>query len=95
MNKNDRRQLKSAVEMYCTTVKQALLELREIISKLKLSEEEKLERIPDNLQEGSQVANIEEAIELFEEVSEKLEDMEDMYEEIADTVGIDVSGNRR
>lgn len=90
MNKYDRRKLVSSIRKYCSIVLCANTDFSEIIDSMKSKEEEKLDNIPDNLKDGCQASNIQEAIDQLASIQESAETIEETCEEIADTSEVDL-----
>lgn len=88
MNRNDRRALRRAAERYLFRAHSAVEDFRCVVEDLKASEEEKLDNLPESLQEGPQVENIENSIDMLEDVLESIAAVEDECDEIADTLEI-------
>lgn len=90
MNKNDRRKLRTAARRCCILGRQASEVFKDIVEVLQVSEEDKLDNLPESLQDSPQAQNIESAIDDLNAILEALESSENAYEEIADIVGINI-----
>lgn len=90
MNKNDRRKLRTAARRCCSLGQQASEVFKDIVEVLQASEEEKLDNLPESLQDSPQARNIESAIDDLNAILEALESSENVYEEIADIAGISI-----
>lgn len=95
MNSKDRRKLAAETRKYCSIIKTAVNEYSEIISSLRDSEEEKMDNLPDNLQDGSLAKNIEEAITMLDEMDESITAIEEECSTVVDLVGIKLVEARR
>lgn len=88
MNRNDRRSLRRAAEKYLFCTQSAAEDFSCVLEDLKASEEEKLDNLPESLQEGSQAENIESSIDMLEDMPESIEVVEDTCNEITDTLEV-------
>lgn len=88
MNRNDRRTLRRAAERYLSRTQSAVDDFRCVVENLKTSEEEKLDNLPESLQEGPQAENIESSIEMMEDVLENIGTVEEACDEMADTLEV-------
>lgn len=84
MNRNDRKHLRESVDSFRRTFMHAESEFTNVIEDFKADEEEKLDNLPDGLQESQLADRIQESIDQLEDISEQLETIEDACEDLFD-----------
>ncbi|MGN0906452.1 MAG: hypothetical protein ACI4NM_04830 [Bullifex sp.] len=82
MNRDARNILKRASRAFHRSVMHAVTEYRNEVGLLKNDEEEKLERLPENIRDSVKGEAISEAIELLDEVLDGTDGMEEALDDI-------------
>lgn len=94
MNRDERRKLEQAMRRYCSASLQAEAEFSDIVADLQQREEQKLDNLPENLKDTEQAERISKAAELLSSISDSLEAIGDLRNEIVDEACIDISDIR-
>lgn len=90
MNRDKRRAVKTAVKRYCSTVESATEQFTSVIEGIREREEDKLENLPESLQDSPLGDNINEAADTLTTLLEGAENVSDSCEDILEDAGTDL-----
>lgn len=90
MNRDTRRAVKAAVKRYCSTVESATEQFTSVIEGIRDKEEDKLENLPESLQNGVLGNNISDASDTLTTLLEGADNVSDSCEDILEDAGTDL-----
>lgn len=88
MNRKGRARLRNALECYDAAVRQAAYELEQVLEGLRQEEEDKYDRLPDQLRDSAKGEQLEESISQLEEFSEASEGIVEILDDMVDSAGV-------
>lgn len=88
MNRNDRTKLKNACTDFDRDVRKAVYIFNNEVELMKDEEDEKLERLPSQLQNSVKGDQLSESVTLLADVLEKIENLSTSLDDITDALGV-------